>query len=213
MLSKTGSVVGEHAAESWQFVQRGLWWSGLRLGEALNLHWTDDSRLCVDFSGRRPMFRIRADAEKGNKERVLPMAPEFAELLDQIPPELREGHVFNPKPMKRQTGRLGFWTVSTRIASIGRAAAVKVAQKGDKAQFASAHDLRRAFGFRWSRRVMPAVLQELMRHETISTTMEFYVGQNAEATADVVWAAVAKQSAKRDELHSWKSSDQSTETL
>jgi hypothetical protein len=36
---------------------------------------------------------------------------------------------------------------------------------------------------------MPNVLRELMRHEDIGTTMKFYVGQNAEATADVVWAA------------------------
>lgn len=37
--------------------------------------------------------------------------------------------------------------------------------------------------------VMPVVLQELMRHESIETTLTFYVGQNAERTADVLWAA------------------------
>lgn len=40
-------------------------------------------------------------------------------------------------------------------------------------EFASAHDLRRSFGFRWSRRVMPTILRELMRHESIDTTMRF----------------------------------------
>jgi integrase len=83
------------------------------------------------------------------------------------------------------------------IAEIGRAAGINVDVIGRKVQFASAHDLRRSFGFRWSRLVMPAVLQELMRHESIGTTMEFYVGQNAEATAEAVWSAVAKHSAKR----------------
>ena len=29
-----------------------------------------------------------------------------------------------------------------------------------------------------------------MRHEDIGTTMKYYVGQNAEAMADAVWAAV-----------------------
>lgn len=38
---------------------------------------------------------------------------------------------------------------------------------------------------------MPAVLQQLMRHEDISTTMRFYVGKNAEATADAVWEAAS----------------------
>ena len=30
---------------------------------------------------------------------------------------------------------------------------------------------------------------ELMRHESIQTTMRFYVGQNAQRTADAAWAA------------------------
>lgn len=34
---------------------------------------------------------------------------------------------------------------------------------------------------------MPAVLKELMRHETIETTMKYYVSRNADATADVIW--------------------------
>jgi hypothetical protein len=61
---------------------------------------------------------------------------------------------------------------------------------GMKRKFASAHDLRRAFGLRWSARVMPAVLQQLMRHESIETTMRYYVGRDADAVADVLWQAV-----------------------
>ncbi len=30
---------------------------------------------------------------------------------------------------------------------------------------------------------------ELMRHESIETTLKFYVGRNAQATADVLWNA------------------------
>jgi integrase len=82
--------------------------------------------------------------------------------------------------------------VSRIISRFGEAAKVKVDEKGAKVKFASAHDLRRAFGARWSTRVMPAVLQQLMRHESIDTTMKYYVGQNAEAMADAVWATVAK---------------------
>ena len=39
---------------------------------------------------------------------------------------------------------------------------------------------------------MPQILMQLMRHEDISTTMKFYVGKEAETTADVLWAAVEK---------------------
>jgi hypothetical protein len=34
---------------------------------------------------------------------------------------------------------------------------------------------------------MPPVLKELMRHQSIETTMRYYVGVNAEATADELW--------------------------
>ncbi len=37
---------------------------------------------------------------------------------------------------------------------------------------------------------MPTVLRELMRHESIETTMQYYVGVNAEATADELWLAL-----------------------
>ena len=39
---------------------------------------------------------------------------------------------------------------------------------------------------------MPAMLQQLMRHEDIQTTMRYYVDLNAEETADAVWAAVER---------------------
>jgi integrase len=58
------------------------------------------------------------------------------------------------------------------------------------AKHASAHDLRRSSGERWAARVMPQVLPELMRHESIETTMKYYVGLNAQSTAAVLWEAV-----------------------
>ena len=36
---------------------------------------------------------------------------------------------------------------------------------------------------------MPQVLQELMRHESIETTLRYYVGRNADLTADSLWLA------------------------
>ncbi|MGA2798821.1 MAG: hypothetical protein ABSE63_14675 [Thermoguttaceae bacterium] len=37
--------------------------------------------------------------------------------------------------------------------------------------------------------ILPKVLMELMRHESIGSTRRFYVGQNAQRTADAAWAA------------------------
>lgn len=54
-------------------------------------------------------------------------------------------------------------------------------------KYASAHDLRRSFGFRWAMKVKPAALMALMRHRNIATTMQFYVGQEADQIAEVIW--------------------------
>jgi len=54
-------------------------------------------------------------------------------------------------------------------------------------KFASAHDLRRTFGTRWARRVMPATLQLLMRHQSIETTMKYYVDLDADELGDDLW--------------------------
>jgi len=148
----------------------------------------------VDLSGRRPMLRIPAEAEKGETHRLLPITPEFAELLAEVPETERQGRVFKPLTKTGEIAKPTRYVVGPHVASIGRAAGVVTDQREKKGEivkeFASAHDLRRAFGFRWSRRLMPTILRELMRHESIDTTMKYYVGVNAEATADELWKAV-----------------------
>ncbi|MFO0899300.1 MAG: site-specific integrase [Pirellulales bacterium] len=186
MLAKVAAVQGDELAACWQFYLRGLWWSGLRLEESLELYWDRQDRLCVDLSGGRPMLWIPAECEKGNQDRMLPMAPEFAEFLLATPEQDRRGRVF--RPLNKWGTVACITNVSKTISAIGKAAGVKVNTSG-KLKFASAHDLRRSFGERWSVRVMPAVLQQLMRHESIDTTMRFYVGRNAQTAADQLWAA------------------------
>lgn len=174
---------------SWEHLSRGLWLSSLRLEEAMAFHWTSDQQLCPDFGHRRPMIRIQAASEKGRKFRLLPITPEFAAFLQQTPPDDRRGFVFNPitVPRGRRSGthRPTAGHVGKVLCKIGEKAGIKVGTN----KFASAHDFRRAFGFAWSKRVMPKVLQELMRHESIQTTMQFYVGNLAEDAADEVWKA------------------------
>jgi integrase len=96
---------------------------------------------------------------------------------------------YRGKPVNRTRHAVGKY-----VKAIGTKAGVITEQREKNGKlvnvFATAHDLRRAFGFRWSRCVMPAVLRELMRHESLETTMRYYVGVNAEATADELWAAI-----------------------
>ncbi|WP_197994597.1 tyrosine-type recombinase/integrase [Gimesia panareensis] len=182
---------------SWEFYLWGLWWSGLRLEESLNLHWDNEDGICIDLTGEFPMFRIRAEAEKGAKDRLLPITPEFYDFLQEVPEDERTGYVFNPQAMRRHIDRMLPSSVSKTVASIGERANVVVGDKGNidkktgerKPRFASVHDLRRAFGVRWSRRVKVFELKELMRHESITTTEEFYLEENAQDTARTIWGA------------------------
>ncbi|MBN2475289.1 MAG: site-specific integrase [Pirellulales bacterium] len=68
------------------------------------------------------------------------------------------------------------------VAFDGRKAGVIVNKTDDKC--ATAHDLRRAFGTRWATKVKPAARRQLMRHESIDTTMRFYVDIDADDLAD-----------------------------
>jgi site-specific recombinase XerC len=189
MLAVAEKVVGDETGPAWRHYLEGLWWSGLRLAESLELYWDRPDRLCVDLAGRHPMLRIPAELEKGHQDRLLTMAPEFAEFLLSVPEEDRRGRVF------RLWARRGGWLTKDRVSrigvKIGRAANIKVythPQTG-RVKYASLHDLRRAFGERWSHRIMPPDLMILMRHESIETTLKYYVGRNSQATADLVWEA------------------------
>lgn len=160
LLDKVVSIVGVKRADLWIFFLRGLWWSGLRLTESLTLSWDEYSDgLRVDMSDQYVTIIIPADHEKGGKDRIYPVAPEFAEVLLAVPQSERKGFVFNPKPERVKNGnqRATMDLASRIISAIGEAAGIVVEKKREKTIFASAHDLRRSFGLRWSRRVMPPV--------------------------------------------------------
>lgn len=215
LLTKAAKVVGKPAARSWRRLLIGLWWSGLRLGEAVALEWyTPGARgFCVDLSGRRPMFIIGGEAEKAGCNRLLPMAPEFSRFLEKTPEAERRGKVFPlvPPAGTRGPGPICLETVSKTIVAIGRGAGVKVATKLrydrkagkqlEKVKYASAHDFRRSFCFRWALRVVPAVLKVLARHESISTTERYYIGQNSEAMADAAWNAYEAEKGRANQAH------------
>jgi hypothetical protein len=93
------------------------------------------------------------------------MAPEFSELLLAVPPEDRHGRVFAPQARRAGAPTPATHRIGEVIADIGEAAGVCVdadPSTGKPTKYASAHELRRAFGERWAKRVMPAVLQKLM---------------------------------------------------
>lgn len=175
--------------QRWKWNLRGLWFSGLRLGEAVDLSWDELGHITIDLSGTFPMLVIPGEKQKSGEDQILPVAPEFGEMLMSVPFDQRTGRVFkfgrrsieaNPKLL----------AVSRLISGIGKTAGVLVNRK--PAKYASAHDFRRSFGERWSVRVMPATLQQMMRHADISTTMKFYVGADGQKAAAEIHAAFAR---------------------
>lgn len=183
MLQATKSVVGAEVARDWRWSLRGLWLSGLRLGEAIELSWDRTFALWVELdAGPYPLLGISAEYEKGRQDRLLPLTPDFASWLLRTPTQQRHGPVFR-FTKRRHADVLRLDHVSKVIQQIGRASGVRVANK----KFASAHDLRRSFGLRWAHKVMPAQLQQLMRHADISTTMTYYATFNAQTFAADLW--------------------------
>lgn len=189
ILKVVHEVVGETRAPEWIRSLNGLWWSGLRIGEAIDLSWDEPERMRVDMSRKYPMLQILAEDEKGFADRLLPIAPEFGRWLLETPTEQRTGPVFHWPRLRNRKGKDPhrvdeFWVIH-QICEIGEKANVIVNDRPKK--FASAQDFRRSFGERWARKVTPVVLMEMMRHKDISTTMQFYVALNAERTAADLW--------------------------
>ena len=183
ILATVSKVVPVGQAALWQRFLSGLWWSGLRLSEALRLSWDSSEPVAVILQpGYHPAIRFQLGSQKAKRAELVPCAPEFAELLAATPEADQVGKVF---PFPLSVDRVG-----RMVSAIGRKANVIVDEDTQKP--ATAHDYRRAFGTRWSKRLMPTVLKRLMRHKDIGTTLKYYVDQDVEDIATDLWAAYRK---------------------
>ncbi len=183
MTAAVPKVRPKDSAE-WVRYLTGLWLSGLRLTESCLLSWDADALFAVDLSGRRPRFRIKGAGQKSGQDEIAPMTPDFAEFLLQTPESQRRGRVFRLN-QNAGTAPLDPHHVGQIVDAIGKKSGVIVNPVDGK--FASAHDLRRSFGTRWAKRVMPAILRRLMRHANVQTTMQYYVDLDVDEIADDLW--------------------------
>lgn len=184
MCSFLPVVVGE-SADRWKWNLEAMWLSGFRLGETFCLHWEQqvEGHYLIGLDTDRPKVFIDQNAEKAFQNRVLPLTPDFAEHLRTIPSNRRNGTVWKWPLSRGYTTNAK--TVGKRISELGRLAKIKTG----KSKYASAHDLRRSFGARWAMKVQPFVLRTLMRHASVTTTERFYVGNDADRVADVLYQA------------------------
>jgi integrase len=140
------------------------WLAGLRLAEAFALEWEANEKApWVDFERRR--IWLPAEFAKGASDQWVPLAPQLAEALLALPRAGRK--VFRFTCAGGRSAALN--TVGWRVIELARAAGVKL----------SMHALRRGFGCRYAGKVPAQVLQKLMRHRNIRTTVDYYANVDA----------------------------------
>lgn len=174
MLLAVPKVVGEVHAPAWRRFLRGMWMSGLRIGEAMRLDF-DKLPFRADIRSATPSFVIRSDGQKGRRDTRVPMTPDFATWLKRRTTNQR-GLVF-PLHVTHTVN------ASQIVSEIGRVSGVVIGNDSHP----TAHDLRRSFGVRWAEKVEAPVLQLLMRHEDIATTMTFYVRLQSDRIGRTLW--------------------------
>lgn len=195
MLTVTPKVVGKAAAASWKRVLRGLWESGLRIGELMAMSWDDPNQIQPVWPRRGlPILAIPHDLQKNDTEESIPMLPGFEAVLLKTPEDARTGWIFNPESLQFQLGRKpqhgrpdAEW-VGKVVARIGKKANVVVLaanpNRGTVAKFASAHDLRRSCAQRLlDAGVSERDVQAVMRHASFETTRRHYAPGSVQKTA------------------------------
>jgi integrase len=190
LLVAVKKVVQPHQIDSWQRLLIGLWLSGLRLAEASALSWDDPDSPRISFAERFPTLEIDVDDDKGRSHRLMPITADFARWLGRTPKDECAGPIF--RPIDRDGNVItNESNLSRTITAFGEAAGIVVNSKSGK--FASAQDLRRTYGTRWATRVHPLTLKEMMRHASLTTTEEYYIGINTQAMAETIWNATPKK--------------------
>ena len=99
--------VRPHDAPAWERLLRGLWLSGLRLGEAVALDW-NDGPFVLDTTGKHPTFRIEAEGQKSRRSEVVPLTPDFAEWILPRPRRASGRARCSPWSIPRRVGRMPF---------------------------------------------------------------------------------------------------------
>ena len=203
MLDATTKVVGDAAAESWQYLMLGIWESGLRIDELMHMSWDDANHICPVWQrGRLPVLTIPHERQKNVTEESIPLLPDLESLLLQTPSVDRTSWVFNPVSLQLRCGRQprherpnAEW-VGKVISRIGESAGVivKPAAGEEKAKYASSHDLRRSLAERlYDAGVPEREVSRILRHASPQTTRRHYAPGNVQKAAGVLRDALIRQ--------------------
>ncbi len=140
------------------------WLAGLRRNEAYHLSW-EPSDDCPWISRERRKIIFPAASVKAGDDQWVPLDVQLQAALDLLP--TRSGSVF----------RFGLdpLTVGKRVTALASRAGLRLTYRS----------LRRGFGCTYASKVPAQVLQRLMRHSDIKTTLQFYANVDS-AVEDAV---------------------------
>jgi integrase len=152
-------LLGKAPSEEWRVLFLTGWLAGLRAGELYSLQWSPtEAAPYPDFA--RGRIVLPGGFVKGAEDQWVPLDRDLQAALEALP---KSGpHVF---PLVARHGRrMALDTLCSRARRLAERAGVKL----------SLHPLRRGFGCRYAGKVPAQVLQKLMRHRNINTTLDYY---------------------------------------
>jgi integrase len=136
------------------------WLAGLRREEACRLEWEkNDQAPYLDLAASKIV--LPAEMVKAGRDQWVPIDPALRDVLAQLPRHGRKVFRFvdtDGEPISASA-------VGDRVCRLAKVAGVKLTY----------HTLRKGFGCRYAGKVPAQVLQKLMRHASIRTTMAYYV--------------------------------------
>jgi integrase len=150
------------------------WLAGLRLSEALALEWEPSQKVpWVEFGGDR--IWLPAEFSKATEDQWVALDPQLRAALEQLPRRDGDTRVF--RFISRRTGEpITQSGMSDRIERLAKSVGVKL----------NYHTLRKGFGCRYAGKVPAQVLQKLMRHASIRTTMDYYANVDEAAMTAIL---------------------------
>ena len=185
------SIFTAHPAKAaeWKRLVRLMVASGLRINEAVHLTWDKSpDKTYVDWQSHDwPVLVTPAAGDKARIERTWPLHPDAWRIIE-VPPEARHGMVL--RLMKIDSwDRVTDTKLAIRYVSW---AGFKSGVQTDPGKFATSHDLRRTFCLCIAQDSRLTQLQQmaLMRHRSIQTTVQYYIGRDLKALGDSLWRGV-----------------------
>jgi integrase len=154
------------------------WLAGLRLEEAAALEWEDtDQAPWLDLG--RGRIVLPAEFAKSVEDQWVPLDGALRGELEALPRQGRRVFRF----IRKDGQPLTLNGISQRVIRLARKAGVRLTM----------HTLRKGFGCYYASRVPAQVLQKLMRHGDIKTTMAYYANVD-----HAVEQAVAQRNTSRN---------------